>query len=95
MDIRSGFSFAKFFSNISKWGVDLMWFFKNISKARTVMEGAFTHAPFCPRHEARMDFQNEQPYVVNDNHFYEKFRRNYKCPLCQYTTFTIFQVKNV
>lgn len=95
MDISSGFSFAKFMANIYRWGVDMIWFLRNVRKARAATEGAFSKAPFCPRHEARMEFQNEVPYVLLDGSFtMGEYKRIYKCPLCEYTTYTVYIVKS-
>jgi len=96
MDAKLTTGWIKFLTAIGKWVIDMGWFLKNISRARAAAEGATTKAPFCPRHEARMEFQNEEKYVrENRTHVDGEFKRNYKCPLCDYSTYNIFTTKRV
>ncbi|MBO9667842.1 MAG: hypothetical protein J7501_13645 [Bdellovibrio sp.] len=78
---------------LKDWAVDMWWVFSNLKKVRVASEQAITYAPYCPRHDARMEFQSEEEYWVNGFHTAGEFKRHYKCPLCQYTTYNIYTAK--
>lgn len=97
MHPKTGLALTKFLATFYHWIGDMAWFFTNVGKVRETTQGRLTHAPYCPRHDARMEFQNEVPYrppgvsIAGAEHF----RRNYKCQLCDYETFTVYVVKSL